>query len=80
MMPCYWIVTYEEKFKAGKPLLDAQNRPKIDSVTIGPFFEEERLRAFVDKNVHLKYKLFKCDERARDKATRKIREGKAEEI
>lgn len=80
MLECYWIVTYEEKLHKGKPVLEEDGKPKVDSITIGPFYEEQKARDYSDKNVKIRYKLFKCGERMRDKATKKIREGQAEEV
>lgn len=80
MMDCYWIVTYEEKLHKGKPVIGDDGKPRIDSITIGPFYDDQKMRDFADKNVKIRYKLFKCAERTRDKATKAIREGKAEEV
>ena len=80
MQEAFWIVTYEPREKKGKPVLDDQNKPKIDSITIGPFWDEIKMRDFSDKNVKLHHRFFRCQERTRDKATRAIREGKAEEL
>jgi hypothetical protein len=80
MIEAYWVVTYEEKLHKGKPVLDEQSKPRIDSITIGPFFDEQKARDYADKNIRIHHKFFKCSERTRDKATKAIKEGKAEEV
>jgi len=78
-----WIVTYSERLKNNKPVLDEESRPKIDSVTIGPFGPvdgESKARDYSDKNIKEQHKFFRCKERVRDKATKLIRTGQAEEL
>ena len=78
-----WIVTYSEKLKAGKPVLDTNSKPKIDSITIGPFGPlegEKAARDYADKNIKEQHKFFSCREKVREKATKLIRSGQAEEL
>jgi len=78
-----WIVTLELREKKGKQVLDEQGNQKINSTTIGPFSGtdgEAKAQRFVDKNIHLPYKMYKCSERVREKAAKKIKAGEAEEI
>jgi len=80
MREYYWIVTYEERQHKNKKVLCEDGSPKVDSVTVGPFMDEQKMRDFCDKNIHLSYKTFKCGERVREKAAKKIKAGEAEEI
>jgi hypothetical protein len=80
MQEAFWIVTFEERNHKGRQVVDESGSPRVDSITIGPFWDEQKMRDYADKNIKLQHKFYRCQERIREKASKAIKEGRAEEV